>query len=402
MNSADVVIVGAARTPIGAFLGAFADTSSASLGAAAIRSAIERSGAEAGAIEEVVMGNVLQAGLGQNPARLAANNAGLRKETTAWTVNMVCGSGLKAVETAAQSIASGARDIVVAGGMENMSQAPFLLRNARSGLRLGHRELVDSMLYDGLWCSIADCHMGMTAENLCKTYGFTREQLDEYAYLSHRKAQAAAAEGRFEAEITPISVPRSKGMSALVDADESIRPDTTVDRLARLRPAFDPEGLVTAGNASSINDGAAAFVLMSARKAEALGLRPLALLRSFASAGVEPSLMGLGPIPAAQKALARAGLRAHDIDLVEANEAFASQALAFSRLSGFDPAVTNVNGGAIALGHPIGASGARVLVTLLYEMRRRSARLGLAALCIGGGQGIAAVIERVPTKEERE
>ena len=344
-------------------------------------------------IDEVIMGNVLQAGLGQNPARQAAIHAGLPHTIPAYTVNKVCGSGLKSVHLATYAIMSGDADVVIAGGMENMSQAPYLLKNVRDGFRMGEQPLIDSMIHDGLWCAFNDYHMGITAENLCEKYAFTREALDEFAAWSQEKAANAIAEGRFQEEIVPIDVPQRKGEPLIFKEDEYVRRDTTVEQLRTLRPAFKKDGLVTAGNASGINDGAAAVLLMSRQKAEQLGLKPLATIRANASAGVDPSLMGLGPVPATKKALDKAGLTLGQIDLIEANEAFAAQALAVGKELGIEREKLNVNGGAIALGHPIGASGTRILVTLLYELKRRNGRYGLATLCIGGGQGIATIVE---------
>lgn len=393
MNEA--VIVSAVRTPIGSLNGALKEMSAASLGAAAIRSALERAGLDPEALDEVVMGNVLQAGQGQNPARQAAMAAGIPSQVPAATINKVCGSGLKAIQLAWQAIRCGDGDAFVAGGMESMSQAPYLVTGARSGFRMGHRELTDSLIRDGLWCAFGDCHMGMTAEHLCERYGLSREQLDRYACESQLKAAAALRAGRFWPEIAPVVVSGARGRSLTVDTDEYPRPDTTLEGLLKLRPAFKSDGMVTAGNASGINDGAAALSIVSTAKASEWGLRPFAVIRAVASAGVEPGLMGLGPVPAVRKALAQAGLRESDIELVELNEAFAAQVLACLSELRFDPAIVNVNGGAIALGHPIGASGARIVVSLLHEMERRRSRYGLAALCIGGGQGMAAVVERI-------
>lgn len=390
----EAVIVSAVRTPIGSFHGMFHNVSAVRLGEAVIRAALANISLQPGEVDEVIMGNVLQAGLGQNPARQAAIGAGVPETVPAMTVNMVCGSGLKAVHLACQSIVSGSADVVVAGGMENMTQAPYLLQGARAGYRMGDQSVVDSMIRDGLWCAFNDYHMGVTAENLCERYNLSREELDRFAVESQRKAAAAIAAGRFKDEIVPVEIPQRKGDPVIADQDEYPRPDTTLEKLAKLRPAFKKDGMVTAGNASGINDGAAAVVVMNRRKAEALGLKPLAVVRSNASAGVDPAVMGIGPVPAIEKALARAGLAIGDIDLIEANEAFAAQSLAVSSHFNFDPEKLNVNGGAIALGHPIGASGTRVLVTLLHEMRRREVRYGLAALCIGGGQGVASVVER--------
>lgn len=391
MNEA--VIVSAVRTPIGKFMGSLKDVPTARLGEIVIRSAVERAGIEPASVDEVVMGNVLQAGEGQNPARQAALAAGLPKETPAVTINKVCGSGLKAVQLAWQSIRCGDQTTVVAGGMENMSRAPYLIRGARGGLRMGDQTLTDSMIQDGLWCAIGDHHMGITAENLCERAGLTREELDQFAFDSQRKAAAAIEAGRFRQEIVPVDIPMRGGQTSRFDEDEYPRPDTTLEALGKLRPAFKADGLVTAGNASGINDGAAAVVVTSAEKARELGVKPLAVIRSIASAGVDPSIMGLGPVPAIRKALSQAGIRLSDIGLAELNEAFAAQMLACQKELDLDPEIINVNGGAIALGHPIGASGARILVTLLHEMQRQKVRYGLAALCIGGGQGIAAVVE---------
>ncbi len=386
-----VVIVGAARTPVGAFGGALAGVDAPRLGAVAVRAALARAAVPPDQVDEVILGNVLQAGLGMNPARQAAIAAGLPDRVPATTINKVCGSGLKAVALAAQAILVGDAEVVVAGGQENMSAAPYLLKKARYGYRMGHGELLDSMILDGLWCALSDCHMGVTAENVSEQFGVSRAEQDAFAAESQRRAAVAIRAGRFKDEIAPVEV-AVRGGPTVVDTDEHPRPDTTVERLGGLRPAFKSGGSVTAGNASGINDGAAALVLMSARRATALGLPPLATIRSWASAGVDPRIMGIGPVPATRRALDRAGIKATDLDLVEANEAFAAQSVAVQRELGLDPERLNVNGGAIALGHPIGASGARILVTLLYEMRRRGAGLGLATLCIGGGQGIAMVV----------
>ncbi|QGQ97500.1 acetyl-CoA C-acetyltransferase [Paenibacillus psychroresistens] len=394
MNDNDVYIVSAARTPIGSFSGSLKDISAVKLGALVIEAAIQRAGIQTEAVEEVIMGNVLQAGLGQNPARQSALLAGIPVEIPAVTVNQVCGSGLKAIQLAWQAIRSGESEIVVAGGMESMSQAPYLLQGARSGLRFGDQTLVDSMIRDGLWCANGDYHMGITAENLCDRYALTREQLDQFAFESHMKAVTAISEGRFKEEIVAVEIPQRKGDSIWVDTDEFPRADTSLKRLAALRPAFKNDGMVTAGNSSGINDGASALVVMSGRKVKELGLMPLAVIRANASVGVEPAYMGLGPIPATKLALLKAGLAITDIDLIEANEAFAAQSLTFTDQFEFDQARLNVNGGAIALGHPIGASGARIMTTLLYEMQRRQSTYGLATLCIGGGQGVAVIIER--------
>jgi acetyl-CoA C-acetyltransferase len=390
----EVVIVGAARTPIGTFGGAFAEVPAAQLGAAAIRAALARARVDSADVDEVILGNVLQAGQGMNPARQAAIGAGLPVTVPAMTINKVCGSGLKAVALAAQAICLGDAEIVVAGGMENMSRAPYLLDKARTGYRMGDGKLLDSLIHEGLWCAFSDCHMGVTAENVARDYAIARADQDRFAAESQARAAAAIESGTFDPEIVPIEVPAGKGATRTVGRDEHPRPGTTDERLAALRPAFLPEGTVTAGNASGINDGAAALVVTSARKARDLGLRALATIRAYAAAGVEPRVMGLGPIPATQRALARAGLSVEDLDLYEVNEAFAAQSLAVARDLRLDPDRLNVHGGAIALGHPIGASGARILVTLLHELERRDAHRGLATLCIGGGQGFAMVVER--------
>jgi acetyl-CoA C-acetyltransferase len=389
----EVAIVGAARTPIGSFGGSLADVPVTQLGATVIAAALERAGLSPHQVDEVIMGNVLSAGVGMNPARQAAMSAGLPETVPATTVNKVCGSGLKAVALAAQAITLGDAEVVVAGGMESMSRAPYLLPKARFGYRMGHGEVLDHMIKDGLWCALEDCHMGNTAENVARDYEISREDQDRFAYESHMKAARAWQEGRFAEEVVAVEVQGRQG-TMRVDRDEHIRPDTSMEKLARLRPAFANGGTVTAGNASGINDGAAAVVLASKRKVRELGLEPLAWVKAYASAGVPPRIMGMGPVPAVRKVLERAGLSLGDIDLIEANEAFAAQSLAVGRELGWDWERVNVNGGAIALGHPIGASGARILVTLLYEMRRRQARRGLATLCIGGGQGIAMVVER--------
>ncbi|MBP7892804.1 MAG: acetyl-CoA C-acetyltransferase [Firmicutes bacterium] len=390
----EAVIVSAARTAIGTFSGTLANTSASELGAVVVRAVLERAKVEPGAVDEVLMGCILQAGQGQNPARQAALKAGLPTEIPCTTINKVCGSGLKSVALAAQSIIAGDAEIVVAGGTENMNLAPYMLDKARTGYRMGHGQLIDSMIHDGLWCIFGDTHMGITAENLAEQYGIFRAEQDEFAAASQAKAAAAIEAGRFADEIVPVMLPQRKGDPIRFDKDEHVRPGTTVESLAKLRPAFKKDGTVTAGNASGINDGAAAVVVMSADRAKAMGLAPLAKVRAYASAGVDPSVMGIGPVPATRKALAKAGLTIEDIGLIEANEAFASQSLAVGRDLGWDPAVVNVNGGAIALGHPIGASGARILVTLLHEMQKRDVKYGLATLCIGGGMGIAMIVER--------
>ncbi len=390
----EVVIAGAVRTPIGTFGGAFAEVTATQLGAVAIAEALRRAGVAADQVDEVIMGNVLSAGLGMNPARQAAMAAGIPDSVPAITVNKVCGSGLKAVALAAQAIMLGDADIVVAGGMEGMSSTPYLLPKGRYGYRMGHGELLDHMIKDGLWCALADCHMGNTAENVALEHEIARADQDEFSVRSQQKVAAAWEKGVFVEEIVPVEVQQRKG-TIVVDKDEHFRPDTNMEALSKLRPAFAPDGSVTAGNASGINDGGAAVVVMSRSKAEQLGVKPMASIRSYASAGVPPRIMGIGPVPATQKALAKSGLSLDEIDLIEANEAFAAQSLAVGRELGWDWERVNVNGGAIALGHPIGASGTRILVTLLYEMRRRQAKRGLATLCIGGGQGIAMIVESV-------
>ena len=392
--SREVVIVSAIRTPVGSFNGSLKSLSAPELGGMVIKAVVEKAGLKGDQVEEVIMGNVLQAGLGQNPARQAAMKAGIPVSTPAMTINKVCGSGLKTIHLGAQSIMLGDQDIVVAGGMENMSQAPYLLQGARDGLRMGDQKMVDSMIQDGLWCAFNDYHMGVTAENLCEHYHLSREEMDEFAAWSQQKAQAAIEKGLFKDEILPVSIPQRKGAPVIFDTDEYVKPGTTVEKLSKLRPAFKKDGGVTAGNASGINDGAAAVVLMSKEKADELGVDYLATIRSNASGGVDPSVMGLGPVPATKKALERAGLSMNQMNLVEANEAFAAQSLAVGRDLDFNKDILNVNGGAIALGHPIGASGTRILVTLLHEMKRRNERFGLATLCIGGGQGVATIVER--------
>jgi len=390
----DVVIVAATRTAVGSFQGSLANVPAVELGATVIRALLEQTGVAPAQVDEVILGQVLTAGAGQNPARQAAVKAGLPHEVPALTLNKVCGSGLKAVQLAAQAIRCGDAEIVIAGGMENMSLAPYVLPKVRSGLRLGHAELVDSMISDGLWDAFNDYHMGQTAENLVQQYGISREAQDAFAARSQQRAAAAVESGRFREEITPVAIPQRKGEPLLFDTDEGIRADTTAEGLARLRPAFAKDGSVTAGNASSLNDGAAAVLVMSAARAAALGLTPLAHVAAYASAGVDPAIMGIGPVSATRKTLEKAGWQLADLDLIEANEAFAAQALAVGQELGWDDERVNVNGGAIALGHPIGASGCRVLVTLLHELRRRNGRRGLATLCIGGGQGVALAVER--------
>ncbi|HDT5515471.1 acetyl-CoA C-acetyltransferase [Klebsiella aerogenes] len=391
----EVAIVCALRTPIGSFRGALSSLSAVELGAAVVRGLLERTQLPASAVDELIFGQVLTAGCGQNPARQTALRAGLPVETPAITINLVCGSGLKAVQQAVQAIRSGEAEIAIAGGQESMSNAPYLVQGARDGLRFGHASMQDSMIQDGLWDAFNDYHMGITAENLADAFDISRPQQDAFAALSQRKAAAAIAAGRFQAEIVPLSVPQGKKAPRMVDADEQPRPETSEQQLAQLRPAFRTEdGSVTAGNASSLNDGAAAVVLMSVDKARQLGLPVLARIVSSAVAGVDPSVMGIGPVSACRKALQRAGWSLDEVDLIEANEAFAVQALAVGKLLEWDSQKVNVNGGAIALGHPIGASGCRILVSLLHEMQRRDVSKGLATLCVGGGQGIAMTIER--------
>ncbi|CAM4239789.1 acetyl-CoA C-acetyltransferase [Kerstersia similis] len=390
----DVAILAASRTAIGAFQGALGHTPAHELGATVIRHLLAKTGIPAEAIDEVILGQVLAAGAGQNPARQSSIHAGLPVETPALTINKVCGSGLKAVHLAAQAIRSGDADLIIAGGQENMSLSPYVLPKARTGLRMGHAQLLDSMIQDGLWDAFNDYHMGITAENLVERYGLTREELDQFSYESQQKAGAAIKAGRFKDEIAPVEIPQRKGDPVRIDTDEQPRPDTTLETLTRLRPAFKKDGTVTAGNASTLNDGAAALLLASAEKAKELGLPVLGWIKSYASAGVDPSVMGLGPVPATRKTLEKAGWKLEDLDLIEANEAFAAQSLAVARELQWDNSKVNVNGGAIALGHPIGASGARILVSLVHEMNRRDAKKGLATLCIGGGQGVAIAIER--------
>lgn len=391
----NVMIVGAARTPVGGFRGSLASLSAVELGAVAVQHLLATSGLHADQIDELLFGQVLTAGCGQNPARQTAIRAGLPVKTPATTVNLVCGAGLKAVQLAAQAIRCGDADVVIAGGQESMSNAPYLLDGARSGLRFGHTGLQDSMITDGLWDAFNDYHMGITAENIARQYGISREQQDAFAARSQQKAASAVESGRFDAEIVPVTVKQGKKPPLIVSRDEQPRPGTTAEQLAQLRPAFlHEEGTVTAGNASTLNDGAAAVLLMSEDKARESGLPILGRIVSYAVTGVDPSVMGIGPVSACQTALARAGWTLDDVDLIEANEAFAAQALAVGKLLGWDERKVNVNGGAIALGHPIGASGCRILVTLLYEMQRQGAKKGLVTLCVGGGQGIALTVER--------
>ena len=390
----DIVIVSAARTAVGKFGGALAKTPATELGAIVIREAIARAGLSADQIGEVIMGQVLTAGVGQNAARQAAMKAGVAKETPALTINAVCGSGLKAVMLAAQAVAWGDSEIVVAGGQESMSLAPHVLPGSREGQRMGDWKLVDTMIVDGLWDVYNQYHMGITAENVAKQYGITRDMQDALALASQQKAAAAQDAGKFADEIVGVSLPQKKGDPILFNTDEYLNRKTNAEALAGLRPAFDKAGSVTAGNASGLNDGAAAVVVMSAKKATALGLKPLARIAAFGTSGLDPATMGMGPVPASRKALQRAGWNVADVDLFELNEAFAAQACAVNKELAIDPAKVNVNGGAIAIGHPIGASGCRILVTLLHEMQRRDAKKGLAALCIGGGMGVSLAVER--------
>jgi acetyl-CoA C-acetyltransferase len=395
MGTDDIVILSGCRTPIGSFGGAFKDTGAVALGAVAVKEALKRSGARPDQVDEVILGCILQAGLGMNPARQASIKAGIPESVPAHTVNKVCGSGLKAVMLAAQAVKCADAELVVAGGTESMSGAPYLLPGGRWGERLGNGKLLDHMIHEGLTDAFHDIHMGITAENIAERYRIAREEQDAFAAESQARAEAALREGRFKAEIVPVPVPQKKGEPKLVDTDEYPRPGTSVETLARLKPAFKKNGTVTAGNASGINDGAAAVVVTTAARARALGAPPLARIVSYASAAVDPRVMGIGPVPAVRKALEKAGLSADRIDLFELNEAFAAQSLAVLRELKLDAARVNVNGGAIALGHPIGASGARILVTLLYALKARDKRLGLASLCIGGGQGVAMVVERL-------
>ena len=390
----NVVIVSAVRTAIGSFGGAFKDVSAVELGTAVVKEAISRANIQANQVEELIFGNVLSAGLGQNVARQVSVLAGLPIEVPSFTVNKVCGSGLKTVALAVQSISNGDADIIVAGGTENMSQSAYVVPSARWGQRMGNASLVDTMVYDGLTDVFNNYHMGITAENIVEKYGFTREQLDQFAVTSQQRAAKAIADGKFKDEIVPIVIPQKKGDALVIDTDEYPKPNTTLEGLAKLRPAFKKDGVVTAANSSGINDGAAAFVLMSEEKANELGLKPLVVVKSYASVGIAPEIMGCGPIPSTKKALAKAGLTVNDLDLVEANEAFAAQALSVVKDLELNTDIVNVNGGAIALGHPIGASGARILVTLIHEMIKRDAKTGLATLCIGGGQGISMIVER--------
>ncbi|MES1045705.1 acetyl-CoA acetyltransferase [Bacillus obstructivus] len=393
MEKQEVVIVSAVRTAIGSFNGTLKNTSATELGAIVIKSALDKAGVSGDQVDEIIMGNVLQAGLGQNPARQAAIKAGVPESVSSMTINKVCGSGLKAVHLATQAIVAGDADIIVAGGMENMSRAPYLLNQARDGFKMGDQKLVDSMIQDGLWCAFNDYHMGITAENLCDKYQITRQEQDQFSSDSQAKAVKAIETGKFQEEIIPIEIPQRRGEPIVFDTDEYPKKGTTPEKLAGLRPAFKKNGSVTAGNASGINDGAAAVVVMSRKKCEELGIKPLVTIKANASAGVDPSIMGIGPVAAVNKALKKANLSLEEIHLIEANEAFAAQSLAVDRELHFNKDILNVNGGAIALGHPIGASGTRIFVTLIHEMLKRQAKTGLATLCIGGGQGVATIVE---------
>ncbi len=390
----DVVIVAAKRTAVGSFGGGLSSLRADQLGSAVIKALLEESGVAADQVNEVVLGQVLTAGCGQNPARQASINAGIPASVPAMTINKVCGSGLKAVHMAVQAIRCGDAELMIAGGQESMSQAPHVLPNSRNGQRMGNWNMVDTMISDGLWDAFNDYHMGVTAENIVEKYGISREEQDEFAAASQQKASAARDAGYFDSQIVPVTIPQRKGDPLIVDKDENPRAGVTAESLGKLRPAFRKDGTVTAGNASSLNDGAAAVIVCSADKAKELGLTPLVTIRAYANAGVDPSIMGTGPIPASQRCLKLAGWTVDDLDLVEANEAFAAQAISVNRDLGWDTAKVNVNGGAIALGHPIGASGCRILVSLLHEMARRDANKGLATLCIGGGMGVALAVER--------
>lgn len=392
----EVVIVSAARTPVGKFQGALSGFSATQLGAIAVREAVKRAKLDPAKVDECIMGNVVSAGLGQNPARQAALNGGLLPEVSALTINKVCGSGLKAIALGAQAIMTGNSEIVVAGGMESMTNAPYLLPQGRGGFRMGNSVVVDSMVHDGLWDAFNDYHMGVTGENVAEKYGITREEQDEYALNSHRKAAAARRECRFKAEIVPVEIPaKKKGQAPVVmDADESVREDASLEALRALKPAFKKDGTVTAGNAPGVNDAAAAVVVMTAAKAKALGLKPLVRIRAQASSGIDPKWVMMAPVTGVRKVLERAGWTAESVDLFELNEAFSVQSIALMRELGLPREKVNVNGGAVAIGHPIGASGARVLITLIYEMIRRDAKRGVAALCLGGGNSVAMAVER--------
>lgn len=391
----EVVIVKAVRTAIGSFGGTLKDLSAAELGSVVLKEVLKDTNIPLEEIDEVILGNVLQAAQGQNPARQGAIKAGIPEVVPSYTINKVCGSGLKAVGLAAQAIRAGDGEIFIAGGMESMSNAPYAETKSRWGARMGHTQTLDIMIQDGLWCAFNDVHMGITAENIAEKWNLSRSEQDEFAAASQQKYEKALAEERFANEIVPVTIPQRRGDPIIFAQDEYPRQGVTAEQLAKLRPAFKKDGTVTAGNSSGINDGAAAVLVMSREKAESLGLRPIARLVSYAASGVDPAIMGIGPVEATRKALRKAGLTVADLDLIEANEAFASQSLAVAKELGLDPAKVNVNGGAIALGHPIGASGTRILVTLLHALEQRDAKLGLATLCIGGGQGYAAVVERL-------
>lgn len=393
--SEKIVIVDAGRTAVGTFGGSLSALPAPEMGAAVIKALLERTGIKPEQVDEVILGQVLTAGSGQNPARQTTLKAGLPVAVPALTINKVCGSGLKAVHLAAQAVQCGDSGIVIAGGQESMSQSPHILPRSRDGKRMGNWEMVDTMIQDGLWCAFNDCHMGITAENIAAKYEFSRAEQDLFAATSQQRAEAAQKSGHFDEEIIPVEIPQRKGDPIVFGKDEYLRPGTTADSLGKLKPAFKKEGSVTAGNASGINDGAAGVIVMTGAQAKALGLTPLARVVSFGSAGVDPAIMGTGPIPAVRKCLDKAGWSAKDLDMIEANEAFAAQAMSVNKELGFDPVNVNVSGGAIAIGHPIGASGARILVTLLYGMRRTGAKKGLATLCIGGGQGVALAVERI-------
>ena len=390
----DVVIVGAARTPIGSFGGSLKNVPTRTLGAVAVKEAIKRAGIKPEDVDEVVLGCVLQGALGQNIARQISLDAGIPEEVPAMTLNKVCGSGLRSVSLAAQIIKAGDADIVVAGGAENRSMAAYAMPAARWGARMNNTKMVDMMVNDGLWDAFNDYHMGITAENIAEQWGLTREELDEFAAASQQKAVAAIKAGKFKEEIVPVEIPQRKGEPIVFDTDEFPRDGVTAEGISKLKPAFKKDGIVTAANASGINDSGAAVVVMSKEKADELGLKPLCTIKSYASAGVDPKIMGIGPVPSSRKALEKAGMKVEDLDLIEANEAFAAQSVAVGRDLGFNKDILNVNGGAIALGHPIGASGCRILITLIHEMAKRDAKTGLATLCIGGGQGTALVVER--------
>ncbi|WLR52217.1 acetyl-CoA C-acetyltransferase [Bacillus tianshenii] len=390
----EVVIVSAARTPVGTFGGSLASVSAVDLGVTAAKEAIKRAGIGADMIEEVLVGNILSAGQGQNPARQVAIYSGMPEQTSAMTINKLCGSGLRTVSMGAQFISLGDADVIMAGGIESMSNAPYVMPNARWGQRMGDGKVVDTMIYDALTDKFNNIHMGVTAENIAEQWGFSREEQDEFALASQLKAEKAQKEGRFNDEIVPVEVPQRKGDPVVVDTDQHPKHSMTIEKLAKLKPAFKKDGTVTAGNASGLNDGAAMVILMAKEKAEELGIKPLATIKSYGSAALDPKIMGYGPVPATKKALEKAGMTIDQIDLIEANEAFAAQSLAVVKDLKLDPNKVNVNGGAIALGHPVGASGTRILVTLLHEMIKRDVKTGLATLCIGGGQGTSLIVER--------